>query len=311
MHAHQRSLGFGLAVCLTLLHRAASADAPTAPAPQYAGAEVCAACHQAEYDEWKGSKHAGAFSPTFISFWREHGSSAECLACHTTGLDAVRGTYAFKGVSCESCHGPLQPDHPGAGTMLLPADASACASCHKQTYLEWQLSGHAKHNIRCFDCHAVHRQGLRQPQAERQCGACHAQRLEDFAHATHHQQGLTCTTCHMPSPRTSGIGGTGAPAHSFFVGAETCAACHEEMVHKSHKLTTLAQRVEHLTQQADVRHAEQLQATIQQLELERDIQNNRLVKVGLGMLLAGWLVGLWSALRARRDQGNRPPPGAP
>jgi hypothetical protein len=266
---------------------------------------VCASCHAAEYEEWSASKHAGAYSSTFATYWERHGKHPECLSCHTTGFDLERRTFAFEGVSCESCHGALPSGHPGEAKMLLPADSSVCMACHRQTYREWQLSGHAKRNIRCFDCHAVHRQGLRQPEAERQCGACHAQRLEDFAHATHHLQGLTCTTCHMPKPRTSGIGGTGAPAHSFFVGAETCAACHEEMVHKSHKIPELAGEVERLTQTADAQHVERLQAATRRLELEADVQKSRSIKIALGAFIVGLLLGgLVSALASRRKNGN-------
>jgi formate-dependent nitrite reductase cytochrome c552 subunit len=177
--------------------------------------------------------------------------------------------------------------------------------------LEWQLSGHAKINVRCFDCHAVHRQGLRREQAEQQCGACHAQRMEDFAHATHHLQGLTCTTCHMPQPRTAGIGGTGAPGHSFFVGAQTCSACHEEMVHKSHKLDALSEEIERLTQQGSVQHAEQLQAANRQLELGLDLQKSKTVKFSLIALLLGLILGAilqgvaWRAQNGKRSS-NKP-----
>lgn len=279
------------ALCLVWWATSVSAAEPSPGSAPIVGAQVCASCHQAEYDEWRGSKHAKAFSPTFTAYWKQHDAPHECLACHTTGFDAARRAYAVEGVSCEACHGPLAPGHPGAASMVLPVDSSVCASCHQQTYTEWRLSGHATHNIRCFDCHAVHRQGLRLPAPEQQCGSCHAQRLEDFAHATHHLQGLTCPTCHMPQPRTSGIGGTGAPGHSFFVGAETCAACHEEMVHKSHKLGTLSQEVERLTQQASNQHAEAMQSRLRAAELELDIQRARLVKVAVVALLIGLIGG--------------------
>jgi hypothetical protein len=295
-----------LIALLCLVDAASAAPAPseaaTAPSVSYAGSETCAACHQAEYEEWNTSKHAGAFSTTFIAYRRQQGNPPECLACHTTGFDPGRRTYAFAGVSCESCHGVMQPDHPEAASMILPVDSSACATCHRQTFLEWQLSGHAKSGVRCFDCHAVHRQGLRQPETEQQCGACHAQRLEDFAHATHHAQGLTCATCHMPQPRTTGMGGTGAPGHSFFVGAETCAACHEEMVHKSHKIPTLTEQVEQLAHQEQAQRAEALQQRMQQLEWALDVQRSWTVKLALGLWVVGLVMGAgWLAWRRRRN----------
>lgn len=288
-----RALGHFATLCAVycLLCAGVTAAEPEPAAAAFAGAETCAGCHQAEYEEWQQSKHAGAFSPGFAAFWERRGKPPECLGCHTTGFVPEDRSYAFPGVSCEACHGPLAPDHPETPSMRLPTDVSVCSACHRQTVLEWQLSGHAQHGIRCFDCHAVHRQGLRQPEVEQQCGACHAQRLEDFAHATHHLQGLTCTTCHMPQPRTPGIGGTGAPAHSFFVGAETCAACHEEMVHTSHKISTLSEEVDRLVQTTDARSVEALQSQVKALELAMDLERSRAVKRSLALTLVGFLVG--------------------
>ena len=282
----------------------AASPPPAEAADAFAGAEACAACHQAEYNEWKSSKHAGAFSPTFAASWNERGQNPSCLICHTTGFRPEQGAYAFAGVSCESCHGPMNPGHPENGSMILPTDATACMPCHRQTYMEWKLSGHAQHNIRCFDCHAVHRQGLRKEHVEDQCGACHAERLEDFAHATHHVEGLTCATCHLPHPKTSGIGGTGAPAHSFFVGAETCAACHEETVHRSHKLKdTLGEQVERLNRQS-TEQVGALQTQVQELELSLDIAKARMIKAALGALLVGLLIGLWGQGMPWRRRGT-------
>jgi len=283
----------------------AAASATTAAAT-YAGAEVCAGCHAAEYEQWQHSKHAGAFSPTFESYWQQRDRPAECLACHTTGWSAATGQFAMKGVACESCHGALDPNHPDGATMSLPVDSSMCQRCHQQTYLEWQVSKHAAQNIRCFDCHEVHRQGLRQADAERQCGACHAQRLEDFAHATHHEHGLTCTTCHMPQARTTGIGGTGAPGHSFFVGAETCAACHEEMVHKSHKMTSMAQELNRLSHASDVDVLERMGGEVRGLEVALDVQRARTIKWSVGTLLLGLAIGIAVGVRNSRNGAKGP-----
>jgi hypothetical protein len=278
--------------------QAAEADAAAAAGKTqaYSGADTCAGCHAAEYEQWQSSKHAGAFSATFTRFWEEAHKHPDCLACHTTGFNKADATYAFKGISCESCHGALEPKHPDGAKMPLPVDVSACKECHQRTFREWQLSGHAKANIRCFDCHEVHRQGLRQKDVEQHCGACHAERLQDFAHATHHLQGLTCTTCHMPqSPDAGVIAGTATPPHSFFVGAQTCAACHEEMVHKSHKISTLAQEVDRLTENTDVKHVEGLEKKVQQVELQLDIQRSKTVKAVLFGLLGGLFAGVFIA----------------
>ena len=43
---------------------AISASAQTAEVPSYVGSEICAACHAAETEVWRGSHHAQAWTPT-------------------------------------------------------------------------------------------------------------------------------------------------------------------------------------------------------------------------------------------------------
>lgn len=276
--------------------------------PEFAGPETCAGCHAAEHEEWKDSRHAGAFGEPFASYWKAHGKSAECLGCHTTGFDSTSGQFAFEGVSCESCHGPYREGHPEAGAaMRLATDSSACAGCHRQTFLEWQLSKHGQKGIRCFDCHRVHQQGLRHPSAEAQCGACHAEKLQDFAHATHRASGLTCATCHLPEPKTTGAGGTGAASHTFLVGAETCAACHEETVHKSQKMQQLESAVTRLSAQPSAEELARLQGEVRQLEFVADAQRAGRARMMLLAFLMGAAFGGVLALlalgRSRKEDG--------
>jgi hypothetical protein len=90
---------------------------------KYVGSEACKACHQAEFEAWDESRHAGAY-PTL---W-EHPKSKpphnreydpECVVCHTVGYGYLTGFRDNKsgytdvekskhllGVGCETCHGP-------------------------------------------------------------------------------------------------------------------------------------------------------------------------------------------------------------
>ncbi|MCX7702214.1 MAG: hypothetical protein N2039_15165 [Gemmataceae bacterium] len=90
---------------------------------RYVGSEACKDCHQAEYESWDESRHAGAY-PTL---W-EHPKSKpphnrefdpECVICHTVGYGYMTGFRDNKsgytdvekskhllGVGCETCHGP-------------------------------------------------------------------------------------------------------------------------------------------------------------------------------------------------------------
>ncbi|MBL0057551.1 MAG: hypothetical protein IPP35_00100 [Elusimicrobia bacterium] len=272
----------------------------------FSGPETCAACHPQEYDEWKPSVHAAAYAaPGFQKAWKQNGSKPSCLACHSTG--AKGGAFAFPGVTCESCHGAMAEGHPG-DKMPMPVSSDMCRTCHKKSYDEWKLSRHGQKNIRCFDCHKVHAQGLRVGGGDALCGSCHAAKMIDFAHATHHQEGLRCWTCHFPasSAGADALMGTGAPAHNLSVGAEVCARCHEDTVHKSARLTDLRRQVSENQKEMTVagvksvfdlnEHARDLQ-----WRLDRARQSLWLVAI-LGFLAGaglGWLAA-WIALRPKK-----------
>lgn len=72
-------------------------------------ASQCSACHVQQYQEWKGTAHARAF--TSRSFQENAGSPAEeeCLRCHAplgvpAGKAEARSFHRQEGVSCISCH---------------------------------------------------------------------------------------------------------------------------------------------------------------------------------------------------------------
>lgn len=268
-------------------------------AEPFAGPQACAECHADEYAAWKGSVHARALSDKFTTIWKSGGEKPLCLECHTTGHDNGRRTYQHAGVTCESCHGKKAEGHPGDAKMPIPMSSQMCQSCHRKTFQEWQLSRHGQKGIRCFDCHNVHAQGLRAGGGDALCGSCHPGRLKDFAHATHHLKGLKCATCHYPRYPGSenAIEGTGAGGHSMFVGAEVCARCHEEMVHKSHKIPTLTGQVDALSAQTSLSLIGVLKAQIQQFETKLQIARGRAYKYGLVILALGIAVGVWAAAK--------------
>ena len=273
----------------------------------YSGPNACSACHSQEYLEWKPSLHAGAYaSAVFQKSWKLNGAKAECLACHTTGWKKGTKDFNHEGVSCESCHGPMAESHP-AVKMPIPVSSDMCRTCHKSTHGEWTLSPHGQKNIRCFDCHKAHGQGLRLGGGDALCGSCHATKMKDFAHATHHQEGLTCTTCHFPSSPAGpdAIMGTGAPGHNLSVGPQVCARCHEEAVHKSSHLVELQDRFSETQKHmavAGVKNVFELNEKNKDLEwrLDRARSSGWLVAV-LGLMAGlgfGWTAA-WLALRKR------------
>jgi len=233
-----------------LLFVSLAAFATTTLAADYAGPRKCRNCHRDEYTAWQDSHHAHAYSESFEELWQKNGSKPSCLSCHTTGHKAGTEDYAHPGVTCESCHGVMSKGHSKKDAeMPLPITSEVCEDCHKRVYQEWEISQHGQNGIRCFDCHGVHAQTLRSKGGDLLCGACHSKRLETFAHATHQQEGLHCNSCHMPRSEdpTEVIEGSGAAAHTLFVGAEVCGRCHGDSVHTSSQLPEMRDQISELT----------------------------------------------------------------
>lgn len=280
-------------------------------AADFAGPRKCRNCHKEEYKEWLDSPHALAYSDSFQQVWEAEGGEFSCLVCHTTGTDTQTETFAHEGVTCESCHGIMSKGHSKKGAeMPLPITSEVCEDCHKRTFQEWQISQHSQNDIRCFDCHGVHKQTLRSKGGDMLCGACHSKRLEDFAHATHQQEGLHCNSCHMPvsAEPMDVIEGAGAAGHTLFVGAEVCGRCHGDMVHTSSQLPEMREQINILTKGELLtggKGAVQLYQEVQTLSWMLDSARAKLWTVSiLGLvvgLLIGWMFG-WFIFEKKRKQ---------
>lgn len=269
---------------------AAPAPAPAGQEGSYAGPDACAACHDEIHEEWRVSRHARAFSsPIFQRNWEELGTKFTCLECHTTGYDASTRTYAFEGVTCESCHGPFQSRHP-AEPMPVKADAELCASCHKTTTDEWRASPHRAAGVQCEACHDPHAQMPRADSVTELCSNCHKDPGSSFTHSTHSQAGLECSNCHMyTSPRANDpIEGLVPTGHTFTVGSEACIGCHQDTVHTRDTILELSGEVTDLSS-ADV---DELRQRVQeQEEAIADLEARNTVRLYTG-LAQGAIVGL-------------------
>ena len=103
---------------------------------EFVGVEVCRACHAAEYETWKQSKHARAYN-TLENVGK--GFDPDCIGCHTVGfeaggfIDPVVSPHLLH-VQCESCHGAGREHVSTGGGTWMPALGSdgepPCASCH-------------------------------------------------------------------------------------------------------------------------------------------------------------------------------------
>jgi len=227
---------------------ASQADQPT-PAPGgFAGSETCKSCHDNIHEAWKDTFHANAFSsPIFQRDWSELGSDTRCLECHTTGFDPLSGQFSEEGVTCEACHGPLQPGHP-AQVMPIQPDAILCAQCHKTTTDEWHASKHSQVGIQCQDCHNPHSQTRKAETVTALCTNCHKERGDTFTHSTHSNAGLECSNCHMYSAPREGdpIDGLVPTGHTISVGSDACIGCHQDTVHSRNEIVKLSGEVAEL-----------------------------------------------------------------
>ncbi len=101
----------------------------------YVSASACQDCHEQEYLQWSATRHAFAFE-TLLK--KERYFDPNCVSCHTTGFGYQTGFQigdeksAFKGVQCETCHGPGKQHvgNPKKTNIRLAAETSLCLKCH-------------------------------------------------------------------------------------------------------------------------------------------------------------------------------------
>ena len=105
------------------------------PQNGYVSAMACQGCHQQEYLQWSATRHAFAFE-TLLK--KERYFDSGCVSCHTTGFGYPTGfqigdqNSAFKGVQCETCHGPGKQHvgNPKKSNIRRSANTSLCLQCH-------------------------------------------------------------------------------------------------------------------------------------------------------------------------------------
>lgn len=176
-----------VAALATLAAFAACAAQPPAPVPidlrpitKLPSWEACGKCHQAVYDEWKQTLHAGAWVDRIYRMSAGNPPKMECRACHSMEPILAREIsveYSYRpifrdynhddGVGCAACH--LRADGTVAARRTVP-DAPCkpvrddrittpeyCGACHNPShdaYFEWKSSAYAKAGVTCSDCHS-------------------------------------------------------------------------------------------------------------------------------------------------------------
>jgi DmsE family decaheme c-type cytochrome len=166
-----------------------------------------------------------------------------CLRCHQKQagiLETKHGVMSDprspvgRGQACSSCHGtnsnhtsnPMQNPHPvrfGKGVIPASQQTQACMSCHagNRHLAFWETGRHARNDVRCNDCHAVHKSPPRgstiaitkreltvspfettNRQLEYEtCIGCHKQVRVQINKPSHHpilEGKVSCSSCHNP-----------------------------------------------------------------------------------------------------------------
>lgn len=237
------ALAFALVVAgLTFLFAQAKVGT-TAPAPQTSKIE-CLTCHSEINTAWQSSAHGHAASdPKFTEMWTDQGKPGACLVCHVTGYDPATGTWQRDGVSCESCHSPVPPEHTTKPTSNpVPVDDSTelCGHCHSGSRFnveEWQSSTHFQRGMTCSVCHDPHTAAIKVIEGTNNggpsalCINCHQEVSMNFPYSKHNQAGVSCVDCHLRHFEQDNQDVHAVPDHSFQANLVTCNTCHSDQMH--------------------------------------------------------------------------------
>jgi DmsE family decaheme c-type cytochrome len=200
---------------LLLIGLAAPAQEPEAAAalPEgYAGAEMCAVCHEDISLSFAKTPHSG--------------------------IATIAGRKWAKR-ECESCHGPAGQHAESADATLIlsfkTATASranqACLECHNgaETHRGRLMGAHYRNSLDCTTCHSVHhseKKALLTSDSNELCASCHVGERAAFNRPFTHrlaQNAIACVDCHNPHG-----GPPPASMQQFAANEASCFKCHND-----------------------------------------------------------------------------------
>lgn len=157
---------------------------------------ACGICHPLQLQQWRGSLHAGAFSPGF---------SGQLLEGALATPEGVR--------ACQGCHAPLAEQQPGSAAFDagLRARGLVCAACHVRGYA--RLGPPRRAGLPPAPAPLPHGGFREQPefQESRFCAPCHQffddpgvggkpveNTFREWQESAFAAAGRQCQDCHMP-----------------------------------------------------------------------------------------------------------------
>jgi len=189
--------------------------------------QACAQCHAAQFDAWKHSRHAAAYSPGLVGQFPAMGYAEgnNCLQCHAPLAEQLYGNTAemMDSIRLRLKHPKGFSDSAGLSAAankkgaLLPLRHSgvSCAVCHVRdwhrngppqlgTGAVGQVDGPAHGGFRatadfeksqfCASCHQF-------PQSMAINGKPLENTLEEWKQSSFSKKGVHCQQCHMPDRR--------------------------------------------------------------------------------------------------------------
>jgi len=181
--------------------------------------EACAQCHAVQFDAWKSSKHAHAYSSGLVGQFPDmgHNNANDCLICHAPLKEQL---YSDPNSMDESILLRLkhnegfdaQANLDAKETLPLLHSGVSCAVCHVRG---WQRFGPPpKQTGSLGKQHTAAHGGFTATKAFEQsrfCASCHQfpssmaingkpleNTLNEWKDSSFAKQGVTCQQCHMP-----------------------------------------------------------------------------------------------------------------
>ncbi len=241
---------------------AAAGKTPRTVNPEdYAGSEVCAACHEEIANQVARTVHGVEKLPARIDkvLWgcegchgpgRQHAEadgdpskilrlseatpeerSKVCLSCHSGQDERInfrRSEHQASQVSCDACHsshGEVVHDR-----LLRKEPNTLCFSCHGDKRSDFALAFHHKvpeGAMKCIDCHNQHGGFARQQRlfgTDQSCFKCHGDKQGPFTfeHLALRLEG--CVGCHVPH------GSNNPRMLTRDNAAQLCLECHSRVL---------------------------------------------------------------------------------